>query len=153
MQSSPASHSPQCILIEICVNNPFRTAVRGRAFYGRQAPIDIGGRGRNRKKGSQYRPARSPASRQYLSVSTNREVPGRFESRQGSSELHLAESAGPSSCAAMSERPRVNIARVRPRENIVTQVAPACIIYNAVGIYTGVVTSTGYVYIYRIRGY
>lgn len=37
-------------LIEICVNNPLATAVGGRAFYGRQALSDIGGR-RKRDKG------------------------------------------------------------------------------------------------------
>lgn len=30
-------------LVEICVNNPLTTAIGGRAYYGHQDPIDIGG--------------------------------------------------------------------------------------------------------------
>jgi len=30
-------------LVEVCVNNPLTTAVGGRAYYGRQNPVDSGG--------------------------------------------------------------------------------------------------------------
>lgn len=30
-------------LVEVCVNNPLTAAIGGRAYYGRQNPVDIGG--------------------------------------------------------------------------------------------------------------